>query len=99
MTATTDLARSFAGLANVAWISSPVLTGSWNSTGVCGFPTATWCMETSKAATCCCATVLALCAAATAFDILHFQAERDPESLPWVFAGLNHLADDPSNPL
>ena len=42
---------------------------------------------------------LALCVAATAFDIVRFQVHHDPESVPWVLAGLHHLADDLSIPL
>ena len=37
--------------------------------------------------------VLAICAAATAFDITRFQYGYDPDSLPWVLAGLHRLAD------
>ncbi|WP_020576811.1 aminoglycoside phosphotransferase family protein [Actinopolymorpha alba] len=37
--------------------------------------------------------VLAICAAATAFDITHFMYRYDPRSLPWVIAGLHRLAD------
>ncbi|MGW5362934.1 phosphotransferase [Actinopolymorpha pittospori] len=36
--------------------------------------------------------VLAICAAATAFDITRFQHGYDPDSLPWVLAGLHRLA-------
>ena len=43
--------------------------------------------------------VLAVCVAASAFGIVHFQAHRDPDSLPWVLAGLHQLADDLSGPL
>jgi aminoglycoside phosphotransferase (APT) family kinase protein len=43
--------------------------------------------------------VLAMCVAATAFDIVRFQAGHDPESLPRLFARLNHLADDLSRSL
>lgn len=38
--------------------------------------------------------VLAICAAATAFDITRFQHGYDPDSLPLVLAGLHRLADD-----
>jgi aminoglycoside phosphotransferase (APT) family kinase protein len=37
--------------------------------------------------------VLAICAAATAFDISLFTYRYDPESLPWLLTGLHRLAD------
>ena len=43
--------------------------------------------------------VLALCVAASAFGIVHFQAHHDPRGLPWVLAGLHDLANDLSRPL
>jgi len=36
---------------------------------------------------------LAICAAATAFDITRFQCGLDPDGLPWLLAGLHRLAD------
>lgn len=38
--------------------------------------------------------VLAMCAAATAFDITRFQLAHDPAGLPAVIAGLHRMADD-----
>ncbi|GAB3427436.1 aminoglycoside phosphotransferase/kinase family protein [Flindersiella endophytica] len=38
--------------------------------------------------------VLAVCAAATAFDITLFQHHHDPRSVPWTLEGLHRLADD-----
>ncbi|MGH3599922.1 MAG: aminoglycoside phosphotransferase family protein [Pseudonocardiaceae bacterium] len=42
---------------------------------------------------------LALCVTATAFDKVWFRANRIPQSLPRVLAGLHQLADDLSKPL
>jgi aminoglycoside phosphotransferase (APT) family kinase protein len=42
---------------------------------------------------------LALCVAATAFDKVWFRANRMPQSVPRVLAGLHQLADDLSVPL
>ena len=44
--------------------------------------------------------MLALCVAATAFDIVRWQAKHDdPRNVPGVLASLHRLADDLSTPI